>query len=129
MRVVHGEVPNRELLVANPDAVFAAVEDEVAHKTAGAILHKYSLMSLGFELAHDPDKAITTNRVRSGAHIDDDVNESGSLSNLPMDPSGGRSSRHSCKVNLEMSDGLEEVLSTNGVSDWLSSINCTALTF
>jgi hypothetical protein len=65
-RVVHRQVPDRELLVADPDAVLSAVEDEVTHEPAGAVLHEQALVRA------------------AGAHLDADVHQRRRLTDLPV---------------------------------------------
>lgn len=52
-----------------------------------------------------------------GAHVDLNVDKSGSLGDLPVKPSGGRGSGHLGKIDLEVTDGFEEVLWKKGQSE------------
>lgn len=48
LRVVDGDISDGELLVADPDTEFAAIEDEVTHEASRAILHEDTCQQLSF---------------------------------------------------------------------------------
>ena len=68
-RVVEREVAHGELLVAECGANVAAVEDEIADESAGAVLHEDALVLV-------PGR---------GGHLEDDVDQGSRLGDLPVD--------------------------------------------
>ncbi len=92
--VVEGQVTGGELLVTQKGPVMAAVEDQVCHPASGAVVHENAEL-LVVVAAFD--------------HLEADVLQTSSLSDLPMDPGTCRS-RKACQVNDEVSDLTEEVV-------------------
>jgi len=68
LRVVEGQISRGKLLAADPHTELSTVEDEVAHETTTSVLHPDTLM-VGVGLF---------------VHAEDDVGQTGSLGDLPV---------------------------------------------
>jgi hypothetical protein len=118
--IVHRDVPNRELLVADPDteflesickisvgnlnvgnkSVYSAVEDEVAHYTSRSVLHEDTSMVIP----------------RSRRHCDYHVYQRGRLGDLPVKPGGIAGGANSSEIDVEVTNCTEEIVLTT-ISD------------
>lgn len=93
--VIKREVAGGKLLVAQKGTIVTAIKDEVCHEATRAIVHKNTLLSIGFTAAL--------------YHLETDVLKAASLRHLPMDAST-RSLIHARQVDNKISNGPEEVV-------------------
>lgn len=95
LAVVKSQVARSKLLIAKEGSVLAAVECQVGHEAARSVIHEDTLLGIGSSSV--------------GAHVEDNVLEGSSLSDLPVD-TGTCSNRHSRGVDDEVADLTEEVV-------------------
>ena len=80
------------MLVAEGRADVAAVEDEVAEESTGAVLHEDTLVLIA----------------SSSGHLEDDVDQGRGLRHLPVDAGG--TTVDLTEINDEVADGAEATL-------------------
>lgn len=104
---VDGQVADGELLVTNPHAVLATVQNQVAHEATTAVLdvQLHVILSKNRSIHHKVKERYTYTLVRSvalGRHVDNDVIERRGLRDLPMETSGtcGRGLRSEIDMDI-----------------------------
>lgn len=95
LAVLEGQVAGGELLVTEEGTVATAVEGQITHEATRTVVHEDTLLSVGSATV--------------GAHVEDNVLQRGSLSDLPVDASTS-GVVHGSEVDLEVANLTKEVV-------------------
>lgn len=111
LTVIKSQVPCSKLLIAKEGSVLAAVECQISHETTRTIVHEDALQRDQSSHHHIVyiSYLLSIGRSSISPHVEGDVLEGSSLSNLPMNTSTG-SHRHGSKVEDEVPNLTIEVV-------------------
>jgi hypothetical protein len=103
--VIDRYVANGELLVANPDTILAAIENEVAHEAAASIFHENAWVRLNLIVPPEIETLTLVSGIRRGRHLDNDIVERCRLRDLPVKTSCRSSGRYLANIDNEVANG------------------------
>jgi hypothetical protein len=123
LTVIESQISRSKLLISEECTEFASVEGQISHETTGTVIHEDTLQSCQKALDGcrncDTKDAPVTLKVLAyllgigsssiGSHVENDILQASSLSNLPMNASAS-GYWHSSGVNDEVANLPEEVV-------------------